>query len=100
MHAGFALASKLQDLKMDPAFLNRNVNEGFSGGEKKRNEILQLATLEVWRSWSRSGLMQLCRGLWQHCSNMPTLMHSIGGRCLLHAVSYSSESCTMGLTRP
>ena len=26
---------------MDPSFLNRNVNEGFSGGEKKRNEILQ-----------------------------------------------------------
>jgi Fe-S cluster assembly ATP-binding protein len=32
---------------MDPTFLNRNVNEGFSGGEKKRNEILQLAVLEV-----------------------------------------------------
>ena len=32
---------------MEPTFLNRNVNEGFSGGEKKRNEILQLAVLEV-----------------------------------------------------
>lgn len=32
---------------MNPAFLNRNVNEGFSGGEKKRNEILQLACLEA-----------------------------------------------------
>jgi Fe-S cluster assembly ATP-binding protein len=31
---------------MDPAFLDRSVNEGFSGGEKKRNEILQLAALE------------------------------------------------------
>jgi len=31
---------------MDPKFLNRGVNEGFSGGEKKRNEILQLAILE------------------------------------------------------
>jgi Fe-S cluster assembly ATP-binding protein len=31
---------------MDPAFLDRSVNEGFSGGEKKRNEILQLAVLE------------------------------------------------------
>jgi Fe-S cluster assembly ATP-binding protein len=31
---------------MAPAFLNRSVNEGFSGGEKKRNEILQLAVLE------------------------------------------------------
>ena len=34
-------------LEIDPAFLERNVNEGFSGGEKKRNEILQLATLDA-----------------------------------------------------
>jgi Fe-S cluster assembly ATP-binding protein len=33
-------------LGMDPAFLSRCVNEGFSGGEKKRNEVLQLALLE------------------------------------------------------
>ncbi|MGH8221372.1 MAG: Fe-S cluster assembly ATPase SufC [Woeseiaceae bacterium] len=33
-------------LGMDPGFLNRGVNEGFSGGEKKRNEILQMAMLE------------------------------------------------------
>jgi len=33
-------------LDMDPSFLNRGVNEGFSGGEKKRNEILQMAILE------------------------------------------------------
>jgi len=33
-------------LDMDPSFLNRGVNEGFSGGEKKRNEILQMAMLE------------------------------------------------------
>lgn len=32
-------------LEMDPAFANRNVNEGFSGGEKKRHEILQLELL-------------------------------------------------------
>ncbi|KAI8105516.1 hypothetical protein M9434_000101 [Picochlorum sp. BPE23] len=38
---------KLKALNMDPMFLNRNVNEGFSGGEKKRNEILQLACLEA-----------------------------------------------------
>jgi Fe-S cluster assembly ATP-binding protein len=38
--------SKLGLLKMDPAFLGRSVNEGFSGGEKKRNEILQMALLE------------------------------------------------------
>lgn len=41
------LMPKLEALKMDSAFLNRNVNEGFSGGEKKRNEILQLAVLEA-----------------------------------------------------
>ena len=37
---------KMQGLEMDPAFLDRSVNEGFSGGEKKRNEILQMAMLE------------------------------------------------------
>jgi Fe-S cluster assembly ATP-binding protein len=37
---------KLEVVKMNPAFLNRSVNEGFSGGEKKRNEILQMAILE------------------------------------------------------
>jgi Fe-S cluster assembly ATP-binding protein len=33
-------------LDMDPSFLDRYLNEGFSGGEKKRNEILQMAILE------------------------------------------------------
>jgi Fe-S cluster assembly ATP-binding protein len=37
---------KLEIIDMDPIFLSRNVNEGFSGGEKKRNEILQLALLD------------------------------------------------------
>jgi len=37
---------KMKLLDMDPALLNRGVNEGFSGGEKKRNEILQMAVLE------------------------------------------------------
>ena len=37
---------RLQVVQMDPAFLDRSVNEGFSGGEKKRNEILQMALLE------------------------------------------------------
>jgi Fe-S cluster assembly ATP-binding protein len=37
---------KLKLLDMDEEFLSRAVNEGFSGGEKKRNEILQLAVLE------------------------------------------------------
>ncbi len=38
--------AKMKLLDMDPGFLNRGVNEGFSGGEKKRNEILQMAVLE------------------------------------------------------
>lgn len=37
---------RLDVVKMDPSFLSRSVNEGFSGGEKKRNEILQMALLE------------------------------------------------------
>jgi Fe-S cluster assembly ATP-binding protein len=40
------LIEKMEMLEMDPAFAERSVNEGFSGGEKKRNEILQLAMLE------------------------------------------------------
>jgi len=37
---------RLKIVEMDPTFLERSVNEGFSGGEKKRNEILQMALLE------------------------------------------------------
>src|SRR6185437_6354049 len=37
---------KLKLLEMDDKLINRSVNEGFSGGEKKRNEILQMAILE------------------------------------------------------
>ncbi|HEX6924203.1 MAG TPA: Fe-S cluster assembly ATPase SufC [Longimicrobiaceae bacterium] len=40
------LLEKMEMLDMDPEFAERSVNEGFSGGEKKRNEILQLALLE------------------------------------------------------
>lgn len=37
---------KMKVMQMDEAFLSRGVNEGFSGGEKKRNEILQMLVLE------------------------------------------------------
>ena len=37
---------KMKLLEIQPSFLDRSVNEGFSGGEKKRNEILQMALLE------------------------------------------------------
>jgi len=40
------LREKLKLLEMDDRLLNRSVNEAFSGGEKKRNEILQMAVLE------------------------------------------------------
>jgi Fe-S cluster assembly ATP-binding protein len=46
--AGFlkVIKENLQELDMDTKFLQRPVNQGFSGGEKKRNEILQMLTLE------------------------------------------------------
>jgi len=40
------LMDRMQLLEMDPSFAERSVNDGFSGGEKKRNEILQMAMLE------------------------------------------------------
>jgi Fe-S cluster assembly ATP-binding protein len=40
------LEARLALVEMDRSFINRSVNEGFSGGEKKRNEILQLAVLQ------------------------------------------------------
>ncbi len=40
------LYAKMDLLKMDRSFTSRSVNEGFSGGEKKRNEILQMAMLQ------------------------------------------------------
>ena len=40
------LEAKLKVIGWDDSFLDRPVNEGLSGGEKKRNEILQLAVLE------------------------------------------------------
>jgi len=40
------MEERLQVVEMDPAMLTRSVNTGFSGGEKKRNEILQMAVLQ------------------------------------------------------
>ena len=40
------IKEKIALLEMDPSLLKRSLNEGFSGGEKKRNEILQMALLE------------------------------------------------------
>jgi Fe-S cluster assembly ATP-binding protein len=40
------MRDKMKLVEMDPAFLSRALNEGFSGGEKKRNEVFQMAMLE------------------------------------------------------
>ena len=40
------MREKLKLVEMDESFLKRSVNEGFSGGEKKRHEVLQMAVLE------------------------------------------------------
>jgi Fe-S cluster assembly ATP-binding protein len=40
------LREKLKVVQMNPGFINRSVNHGFSGGEKKRNEIVQMAVLD------------------------------------------------------
>jgi Fe-S cluster assembly ATP-binding protein len=40
------IKERMKLVEMDQAFMNRGVNEGFSGGEKKRNEILQMAVLD------------------------------------------------------
>jgi len=40
------LRAEMEKLKMDSAFISRSVNEGFSGGEKKKSEVLQMAMLE------------------------------------------------------
>lgn len=40
------MKEKLELVDMDPVFMKRSVNEGFSGGEKKRNEVLQMAVLQ------------------------------------------------------
>src|SRR5205814_1588136 len=40
------LQEKMRLLKVDNSFINRSINDGFSGGEKKRAEILQMALLE------------------------------------------------------
>ena len=40
------MEAKMKELEMNPEFCTRYLNEGFSGGEKKRNEILQMMLLE------------------------------------------------------
>jgi Fe-S cluster assembly ATP-binding protein len=45
-HWGGTVKEAMGKLRMDPSFAARNVNEGFSGGEKKRHEILQLELLK------------------------------------------------------
>ena len=57
-------------MKMDQTLLNRAVNTGFSGGEKKRNEIFQMAVLEpqARRSWTRP----IPASTSTRCASLPT----------------------------
>ncbi len=87
------LVPKLAALKMDHKFLERDVNTGFSGGEKKRNEILQLAVLEARpaprRPWGVTGPAKHVHEKTQHSGELDAL----GDETLLQAggvVAYQS----------
>ena len=62
---------QLAALKMNPDFLNRDVNANFSGGEKKRNEILQLSVLEA-SPLAVSTCVSAQRCLLRHCWQDPS----------------------------
>src|SRR5262245_65582848 len=47
------IKEKIKLVEMEDNLINRPLNEGFSGGEKKRNEILQMAVLEIGRASCR-----------------------------------------------
>src|SRR5687768_9875549 len=68
---------KMKLLKMDQSFMNRAVNEGFSGGEKKRNEIFQMAVCD--RSEERR-VGKECRSRWSPYHEKKKMMIKIYGR--------------------
>ena len=84
----------LNNLKIAPEFLNRCVNEGFSGGEKKRNEILQLLVLnpkliildEIDSGLDMDALKLVCHTIKENLplnSSLIMNIHSKGKRCLI-----------------
>lgn len=58
------LFPKLELVNMKSDFLSRNVNEGFSGGERKRNEILQLAVMFCVFFCIIACLLRILAGIW------------------------------------
>ena len=79
------LEAKLKSIGWDDSMMNRPVNEGFSGGEKKRNEILQLAVLEP-----RLAILDVEAS----CSMMAVLLRTsmYGNVCAPHRSPISIES--------
>lgn len=72
----------LKKLKMKNEFLNRNLNEGFSGGEKKRNEILQMLLLapkliildEIDSGLDVDAIKIICENIKQNCNEATSLI--------------------------
>ena len=62
------LKEMMEDLQIDPSYSERYLNVGFSGGEKKRNEILQLLMLRPnWRCWMK----RIPAWMWTRCRSCP-----------------------------
>ena len=88
---------QLDALHIDPSWLDRSVNEGFSGGERKRNEVLQLAVLEVSTAPSVPGQAMLagCRAyrtegwpqMWKPISNLESCEDALGACAMVEPVN-------------
>jgi Fe-S cluster assembly ATP-binding protein len=79
---------KMKVMQMDEAFLSRGVNEGFSGGEKKRNEILQMLVLEPLLAL----LDETDSGL--DIDALKVVAHGAGHALSAPARSHSARSCS------
>ena len=95
------MEEKMKLVDMDPAMLNRSVNTGFSGGEKKRNEILQMAVLVAASRDSRRdrfGTRHRCaanRRRWsEHASHVLTTQRSSSRTISVCSTTSFPTTCT------